>query len=88
MSHSLDRIDSDGGYCPENCRWATKAVQATNTRTNVFLTLGEETLCIAEWSRKLGLSSAAICYRLRRGWSDEDVLSKPLRVTVRTKKAA
>lgn len=47
--HSLDRIDNNAGYSPDNCRWATKLVQQRNRRNTRFLTLNGETKTLAEW---------------------------------------
>lgn len=75
LAHTLDRIDNDGSYTPENCRWATKAEQRRNSRQARFLTLDAETLTIGEWSRRIGLSRTAIRQRLRLGWTLRRALS-------------
>lgn len=75
---SLDRIDPNDGYCPENCRWADDETQQNNKRTNQTLTYKGETLTLSQWSRKLGMSRYAIQYRFMCGWSAEDVLEIPI----------
>src|SRR4051812_19002765 len=58
--HSIDRIDSNGDYSPENCRWATRKEQMRNKSDNVLLTLNGETYCVAEWAERLGLTQQCI----------------------------
>lgn len=73
--HTLDRIDNNGNYEPGNVRWATRAEQSSNMRSNRSLTLNGITRTVAEWSRALGLASNVITTRLSRGWSVERALS-------------
>lgn len=76
---SLDRIDVNGDYNPDNCRWADKLIQANNCRTNHYLTFKGKTQSIAEWARELGVSDSVIRQRLSKlGWSVEKTLSTPL----------
>lgn len=61
--HTVDRIDVNGPYSPENCRWATPIEQANNKRTNVRI--GEKTL--AQHARVLGMTPEAIRHRMNSG---------------------
>jgi hypothetical protein len=63
--HSLDRIDCDGPYAPENCRWATRAQQNRNKRNNIRLTLNGRTMCLIEWAEALNISRVELVRRLR-----------------------
>ena len=71
---TLDRIDNEGDYCKENCRWATLEEQHNNTRVNHYLTFNGETKTIAQWSREKRISEDAIQGRLKKGKTIEEVL--------------
>lgn len=66
-NHSLDRINVDGDYEPENCRWADSITQANNTRFNTKITHNGITKTITEWSREFGVSWTTIRNRWRKG---------------------
>lgn len=72
---TIDRIDNAKGYEPGNVRWSTLREQAKNRRNVRFVTAFGETLCLAEWERKLGISRSAIRSRIDSGMAPELALT-------------
>lgn len=83
---TIDRINVNGNYCPENCRWATRMEQQNNMRTNHLITFRGQTKTIAEWSREIGVDRHVLGSRIRNGWSIERALTEPVHTEKRTKK--
>lgn len=71
---TIDRIDPNGDYSPQNCRWANMTQQANNKRTNVLVTVNGITKTIAEWGRETGQPSSRLYARKARGWGDEEIV--------------
>ena len=78
---TIDRIDNDKGYCPENCRWVDMQTQQNHRRNNRNLTFNGKTLTITQWAKKYNMSYRNLFYRLKNGYSLEKALTKPLRNT-------
>lgn len=76
---TLDRIDVNGNYCKENCRWATNKEQANNKSTNIFVPTGET---LFNYCNRMNLNYNTIRGRLRAGWTIEDALNIPTQKSI------
>jgi len=74
--HTLDRIDNDGDYCSENCRWSTRREQANNRRNNHYLRHEGITMTIAQWALAMDVPAGRLSDRLKRNWSIERTLTE------------
>lgn len=77
---TIDRINTYGNYCPENCRWVSRKEQDRNKTTNHLLTFGNKTQCITDWCEALHINVNTVNKRLRLGWSVEQALLTPVRI--------
>jgi hypothetical protein len=76
---SIDRIDNNKGYSPDNCKWSTDKEQSRNRRNNHMITFNEKTQCLTDWSSELGIKHHTLCVRLNKlNWSIEKALTTPL----------
>lgn len=75
-SLTIDRIDNDKGYFPDNCRWATRTEQQRNRRDNICLTFKGKTLLLVEWAEKLNIPLGTLYHRkCKTDMSDEEIIT-------------
>lgn len=72
---TLERKNNNGPYEPDNCWWATVGQQARNRRNNHTITVGDESLTLAQWQERTGMSHATLLTRLRHGWTPEQTIN-------------
>lgn len=72
---TIDRIDVNGNYCPENCRWITKYEQCFNKRTNKFIEINGKKETIGKLCEKFGISRKTYYNHKKLGLSDKDAIS-------------
>lgn len=75
---TIGRVDNAKDYGPDNCKWVSWRDQQNNRLNNHSISYNGETLTVAEWSRKIGVSQNTLLMRLRNGWSVERALNEPL----------
>ena len=78
MKCTLDRIDVNGDYSPENCRFVDIKTQCNNRTSNFLITYDGLTMNATEWSKKIGLNPRTLIKRIRSGWSTKEALTTPL----------
>lgn len=76
---TIDRIDSNGNYCPENCRWVTYSVQNNNSSRNTKIECFGETKTISEWATEKGINYRTLYSRITNGWDIERALTTKTR---------
>lgn len=74
---SIDRIDNNGNYSTNNCRWIKLTDQQDNRRNNVIVEYNGEMACLAFWERLSGLKKSTFRERYRKGWTIKQIMETP-----------
>jgi len=87
--YELDRIDNDGPYSPENCRWTTRRINDRNRRSNVYLEAFGERKTKVEWCEQFGIATDTLSLRIsKQGLSVEEALTRPIKEKRSARQAA
>lgn len=73
----IERIDNNGNYAPDNCRWASRSEQCRNTRHNRIITHKGETMCLTSWAERVGIDRNRIGHRINSGWTIDEAFYTP-----------
>jgi len=72
--HSIERVNVNGNYCPENCKWGTEEEQSNNKRNSRFVECFGKRLTVSQWSKSLGIHVQTILWRINNGRTPEQAL--------------
>lgn len=72
--HSIERINNNGNYCSENCKWAIATEQANNKRNNRYITYQNRKMTVPQWSRELNVNPTSMYAKVYKGLSDDNII--------------
>lgn len=75
---SIDRIDNNKGYNPENCRWESKLTQSRNRRSSRIVEIKGEKKTFSEWCLLYEINRNTAVDRLRNGWDEVEAITTPV----------
>lgn len=73
--HTLDRINNDGDYCPENCRWATITQQSNNKRKSIIVYYFGKRIYLKELCKIIGLNYSRVAHQIQKGFDINSIIS-------------
>lgn len=71
---TIDRIDTNAGYSPSNCRFVNMKTQQNNRRNNVIIQINGVSKTASEWSSESGIRAATLIWRFKNGWPESEML--------------
>lgn len=74
---TIDRINVNGDYCPENCRWISPLEQSKNKSNSINIEINGETKILSDWAREYGIGKDTVRHRIKCGWDIIDALTIP-----------
>ena len=76
---TIDRLNNNLGYFPDNCKWSSRSDQVRNTSNNVNITAFNETMCAVDWAKdfRCPISVKTLYKRISRGWNAEKAITEP-----------
>lgn len=73
---TIERIDNNKGYSPDNCKWATQKEQNNNKRTNIIINFDGQSKNITQWANELSIKRQTLAWRINKGWPTKKALKR------------